>query len=218
MLRDHKVSACSKPSRNQHPSRFLWLQRSFAFFCITLPVSGTIFKLIWTVKYSYFSRRMNVFLDLFIFKGNPSLHENSRHRLPVAGMWRCARGKGHWPLLPAVPVRMGASRGGGRTGSVQSSIHRFCPLKWRGRSIHSAMMFQKLPNPFLYNVEILLRAGNAFSGLQAFLRRVAFLVISDFLVRKAWLPTPVFFPGESQGQRSLVGYSPWGCKELDTTE
>ena len=30
--------------------------------------------------------------------------------------------------------------------------------------------------------------------------------------------TPVFLPGESQGQRSLVGYSLWDCKELDTTE
>ena len=30
--------------------------------------------------------------------------------------------------------------------------------------------------------------------------------------------TPVFLPGESQGQRSLVGYSPWGRKESDTTE
>ena len=30
--------------------------------------------------------------------------------------------------------------------------------------------------------------------------------------------TPVFFPGESHGQRSLVGYSPWGCKESDRTE
>ena len=29
---------------------------------------------------------------------------------------------------------------------------------------------------------------------------------------------PVFFPGESHGQRSLAGYSPWGCKELDMTE
>ena len=28
----------------------------------------------------------------------------------------------------------------------------------------------------------------------------------------------VFLPGESYGQRSLVGYSPWGCKESDTTE
>ena len=36
--------------------------------------------------------------------------------------------------------------------------------------------------------------------------------------RKAWQLIPVFLPGESHGQRSLVGYSPWGCKELDTTE
>ena len=31
-------------------------------------------------------------------------------------------------------------------------------------------------------------------------------------------PTPVFLPGESHGQRSLAGYSPWGSKELDMTE
>ena len=31
-------------------------------------------------------------------------------------------------------------------------------------------------------------------------------------------PTPVFLPGESHRQRSLVGYGPWGHKELDTTE
>ena len=31
-------------------------------------------------------------------------------------------------------------------------------------------------------------------------------------------PAPVFLPGKSHGQRSLGGYSPWGCKELDMTE
>ena len=36
--------------------------------------------------------------------------------------------------------------------------------------------------------------------------------------RRTWQPTPVFLPGESHGQRSLVGYSPWGHKESDTTE
>ena len=36
--------------------------------------------------------------------------------------------------------------------------------------------------------------------------------------RKAWQPTPVFLPGESHGQKSLAGYSPWGCKESDTIE
>ena len=36
--------------------------------------------------------------------------------------------------------------------------------------------------------------------------------------RRAWQPTPVFLPGESHGQRSLVDYSPRCCKESDTTE
>ena len=36
--------------------------------------------------------------------------------------------------------------------------------------------------------------------------------------RREWLPTPVFLPGEFHGQRCLVGYSPWGCKEPDMTE
>ena len=40
----------------------------------------------------------------------------------------------------------------------------------------------------------------------------------DVLWKREWLPTPVFLPGKSHGQRSLVGYSPWGCKELDTTK
>ena len=36
--------------------------------------------------------------------------------------------------------------------------------------------------------------------------------------RRKWQPTPVFLPGESYGQRSIVGYSPYGHKELDTDE
>ena len=36
--------------------------------------------------------------------------------------------------------------------------------------------------------------------------------------RKKWHPTPVFLPGKSLGQRSLVGCSPWGPKESHTTE
>ena len=35
--------------------------------------------------------------------------------------------------------------------------------------------------------------------------------------RREWLPTPAFLPGESHGQRSLMGYSPWGLKESDAT-
>ena len=36
--------------------------------------------------------------------------------------------------------------------------------------------------------------------------------------RSKWQPTPVFLPGESHRGRSLVGYSPWGHKESETTE
>ena len=36
--------------------------------------------------------------------------------------------------------------------------------------------------------------------------------------RRAWQPTPVFLPGEPHGQRSVVGYGPKSCKELDTIE
>ena len=50
------------------------------------------------------------------------------------------------------------------------------------------------------------------------------------VMRKSWVrsmghedpleeePTPVFLPGKFHGRRSLIGYSPWGCKELDKTE
>ena len=42
--------------------------------------------------------------------------------------------------------------------------------------------------------------------------------VGKILWRRAWQPTPVLLPGEFHGQRSLASYSPWGCKESDTTE
>ena len=39
-----------------------------------------------------------------------------------------------------------------------------------------------------------------------------------FIWRRQWHPTPVLLPGKSHGRRSLVGCSPWGGKESDTTE
>ena len=43
-------------------------------------------------------------------------------------------------------------------------------------------------------------------------------LIPKILWRRKWHPTPVLLPGISHGQRSLVGYSLWGHKELDTIE
>ena len=42
--------------------------------------------------------------------------------------------------------------------------------------------------------------------------------ICDFNRRRHWHPTPVLLPGKSHGRRSLVGCSPWGREEADTTE
>ena len=39
-----------------------------------------------------------------------------------------------------------------------------------------------------------------------------------FSWRRKWLTAPVFLPGEFHGQKSLVGYSPRGCKDLDPIE
>ena len=44
------------------------------------------------------------------------------------------------------------------------------------------------------------------------------LVFSFMHQRRQCQPTPVLLPGKSHGWRSLVGCSPWGCKESDTTE
>ena len=53
-------------------------------------------------------------------------------------------------------------------------------------------------------------AHNANSGFHPWVGKIPW--------RRAWQPTPVFLPGESEGQRSLVGSSPGGGKESEMTE
>ena len=42
--------------------------------------------------------------------------------------------------------------------------------------------------------------------------------VGKILWRRKWQTTPLFSPGKSHGWRNLTGHSPWGRKELDTTE
>ena len=53
--------------------------------------------------------------------------------------------------------------------------------------------------------QLLLKAGNSMTML-------------DYFRRRQWHPTPVLLPEKSHGWRSLVGCSPWGREESDTTE
>ena len=73
---------------------------------------------------------------------------------------------------------------------------------------------------------------NEYSGLISF--RMEWFVLLDVpgtlksllqhynskvsILQRSWQPAPVFLSGEFRGQRSLAGYSPWGCNELDMTE
>ena len=53
-------------------------------------------------------------------------------------------------------------------------------------------------------------AGDMRHGFDIWVRKIPW--------RRKWQPITVFLLGESHGQRSLAGYSPWGCKESDMTE
>ena len=44
------------------------------------------------------------------------------------------------------------------------------------------------------------------------------LSLTNSVISSIWQPSLVFLPGKSHGQRTLVGYNPWGNKELDMTK
>ena len=84
------------------------------------------------------------------------------------------------------------------------------------KTCHERQLFRKL--------EIWIRASQVVSGKESACRcwwhkRLGFDPwVRKIPRRRKWNPTLVFLPGRSHGQRSLVGYSPWGPNELDTTE
>ena len=68
-----------------------------------------------------------------------------------------------------------------------------------------------------------LKKDNCNSANMKYISSIAIKMIFkiQFIIltwRRKWQSTPVLLPGKSHGQRSLVGYSPWGRKESDTTE
>ena len=73
------------------------------------------------------------------------------------------------------------------------------------------------PNYYVYWLDFILSVLNVNS---VFLNCSLLHLSEPFIYywRRKWQPTPVFLPGKSHGLRILVGYSPWGRKELDMTE
>ena len=67
-------------------------------------------------------------------------------------------------------------------------------------------------------VKSLLKLADFTLKTRSYLIEVISLMLVSRRWRKQWHPTPVLLPGKSHGRRSLVGCSPWGRKESDTTE
>ena len=88
-------------------------------------------------------------------------------------------------------------------------------------SSSSSILFQILfPLRLLHNIELSSLCYTEVADY-SFLKKYLFLFIYLAILglgRKQWHPTLVLLPGKSHGQRSLVGCSPWGREESDTTE
>jgi len=119
-------------------------------------------------------------------------------------------------LLPPIPPSI-------RVFSNESTLHMRWPKYW-------SFSFSIIPSKEIPQWVLTPPQANTCCG-QALISDVPIAVwchpivvlifISLWLVawwRRQWQPTPVLLPGKSHGRRSLVGCSPWGCKELDTTE
>ena len=96
---------------------------------------------------------------------------------------------------------------------LTSCLFEFAQLGASREGSGTPLQYSSLENPMDRGAWWAAVHGVAKSGTQ----------LSDFPFtfmhwRRKWQPTPVFLPGESQGQGSLVGYHLWGRMELDTTE
>ena len=91
-----------------------------------------------------------------------------------------------------------------------------------------SLVFSLLSLPYLLCEPALVINPNPPTGLPWWLRRQSICPqwgrpgfnpwVGKIPWRRKWQPTAVFLPGKFHGLRSLVGYSPWGQKESDTTQ
>ena len=78
------------------------------------------------------------------------------------------------------------------------------------RGSQTTLRIQWNMDPLLRTLTSLVACNGGSSSFNPWVRKIP--------CKKEWQPIPVFLPGESHGQRSLAGYSPWAHKESDTTE
>ena len=83
------------------------------------------------------------------------------------------------------------------------------PVPWR-----SAFFIVPLSHPYMTTGKTIALTRWTFVGKE---RSLLFNMLSGLVMRRQWQPTPLLLPGESHGQRSLVGYSPWKLSDFTFT-
>ena len=132
----------------------------------------------------------------------------------------------HWSGLP-FPSPMHESEMWKWSHSVVSDSSDSMDCSLSGSSIYGifqarvlewgAIAFSGYWNMFLYKFDYVIHHFNVHFFL--LLTKGSLLAhLMNAYWRRKWQPTPVLLPGKSHRWRSVVGYSPWGCKESDTTE
>ena len=117
-----------------------------------------------------------------------------------------------FPALGSFPVSQLFTSGGQSIGAsalatvLPMSIQGWFPLGLTGLISLQSKGFSRI------------FSGTTIQRHQFFGIQPSFWSKSYICRRRKWQPTPVLLPGKSHGRRSLVGYSPWGCEELDMTE
>ena len=105
-------------------------------------------------------------------------------------------------------------------------------IDWLGllpiqRTLESLLQYHSKPPNFWYSAFFLVKLSHSYmttgktTPLDLWQQKMVSLLLISCLGlsrRRQWQPTPVLLPGKSHGRRSLVGCSPWGRKESDTTE
>ena len=114
-----------------------------------------------------------------------------------------------------------------RVFSNESALRIRRPKYWSfSFSISPSNQYSGLISSRMDWLDLLAVQGTLKSLFQNHSSKASVLQCSAFFIvhlsyphwRRKWQPTPVFLPGESHGQRSLVGCHLWGCTESNTTE
>ena len=102
------------------------------------------------------------------------------------------------------------------------SWKKICQTMSLTKEVRKGRSKGKLSNLRLNNNGIVIKQSQGLKvpsqGLWKISWAISFELSCRYRRRRQWHPTPVLLPGKSHRQRSLVGCSPWGLKELGTTE